>query len=131
MSSPTGAFSVSAARCSVLAILRVSSSAPKPVTASMRRTPAPTSASETILKSPMSPVRDACVPPHSSTLSRPMRSRRTASPYFSSKIIMAPRVLASACVVTSVSTGALASTSSLTRFSMRPTSSSVSARVEA
>ncbi len=63
-----------------------------PVTASTRRMPAATPPSETILKSPMSPVRATCVPPQSSR-EEPMSSTRTSSPYFSPKSIIAPTFL--------------------------------------
>ena len=59
--------------CSVAPICRrrcsrscTQSSAPPPVIASMRRTPAATPLSPRNLKRPMSPVRCTCVPPHSS-----------------------------------------------------------------
>ena len=51
--------------------------------ASMRRTPAEMLLSETILKTPMSPVRVTCVPPQSSLLKSGMETTRTWSPYFS------------------------------------------------
>ena len=57
--------------------------APSPVMASMRRTPAEMLLSETILNTPMSPVRVTCVPPHSSLLKSGMETTRTCSPYFS------------------------------------------------
>ena len=76
-------------------------------------------------------MRDAWVPPQSSTLSLPMWSMRTESPYFSSKIIIAPFARASAWEVTSVRTDALASTSAFTRSSMRVTSSALSGRAAA
>ena len=46
-----------------------------------------------ILKRPMSPSARACVPPQSSTESGVIVSMRTTSPYFSSKIAIAPRFL--------------------------------------
>ena len=66
-----------------------------PVAASMRRTPAATPPSLTILKSPISPSARACVPPQSSTESFVIVSTRTVSPYFSSKMAIAPRFFAS------------------------------------
>src|SRR5258705_8328544 len=57
-------------------------SAPSPVAASTRRTPAATPPWDVILKKPMSPVRATCVPPHSSR-DEPMSRTRTSSPYFS------------------------------------------------
>ncbi|MCY1532495.1 hypothetical protein D9M68_677750 [compost metagenome] len=65
-----------------------------PVMASMRRTPAATPPSETILNRPISPVRPTCVPPQSSR-EKPMSSTRTVSPYFSPNSAMAPPLTAS------------------------------------
>ena len=87
-----------------------------PVTASMRRTPAATPPSLTILNRPMSPVRCTCVPPHSSRLV-PMSSTRTVSPYFSPNSIMAPVVLADSMSITRACVGWLARISALTRAS--------------
>jgi hypothetical protein len=56
----------------------------------MRRTPAATLDSETIVKRPMSPVRPVCVPPQSSLLKSASEITRTRSPYFSSNRAMAP-----------------------------------------
>src|SRR3546814_471889 len=71
------------------------SSAPCPVTASIRRTPAETPPSDTILNRPMSPVRETWVPPHSSVDVSPMRSTRTRSTYFSPNRAIAPKSSAS------------------------------------
>ena len=54
----------------------------RPVIASIRRVPAATPLSETIAKSPMSPVARTCVPPQSSTLKPGTETTRTWSPYF-------------------------------------------------
>src|SRR5450830_519155 len=69
-------------------------SAFSPVTASTRRIPAATPPSATILNKPISPVRDTCVPPHSSR-EVPMDSTRTSSPYFSPNKSIAPALTAS------------------------------------
>ena len=56
-------------------------------------------ASETILTGPMSPSARTWVPPHSSIEWRPASSTRTTSPYLSPKKAIAPRLAASALVV--------------------------------
>ncbi len=61
-----------------------------PVTASMRRTPAATPLSLTILKSAICPVFRACVPPQSSFDTPGTFTTRTTSPYFSPKSAIAP-----------------------------------------
>ena len=61
-----GAFSSCAAPASFASCCCTYASAPLPVTASMRRMPAATPLSPTILNKPMSPVRETCVPPQSS-----------------------------------------------------------------
>ena len=76
----------------------------------------------------MSPVREAWVPPQSSS-EGPMRSMRTTSPYFSSKMPMAPRSFASSIGSSSVVIGVFATTASLTMSSMRAISSAVSGLV--
>src|SRR3546814_13018891 len=53
-----------------------------PVTASIRRTPAETPPSDTILNRPLSPVRETWVPPHNSVAVSPMRSNRPRPPHF-------------------------------------------------
>ena len=73
---------------------------PRPVSASMRRTPAATALSPTIVTRPMSPVRATWVPPHSSIENgavgvvaadrAPMETTRTSSPYFSPNSASAP-----------------------------------------
>ena len=80
----------------VSAISSTSASAPTPVVASIRRTPAAIADSETILKKPIWPVAAACVPPQSSQES-PNLITRTVSPYFSPKSAIAP--IASACSI--------------------------------
>ena len=94
------------------------SSDSRPVTASMRRTPAATPPSDVTAKRPMSPVARTWVPPHSSWLTSPTVTTRTLSPYFSPKSAMAPPAMASSVLFTSVATGMLASTCSLTRRSI-------------
>ena len=88
--------------------------APAPVSASMRRTPAATPLSSTITNGPMSPVARTCVPPHSSTLKPGTDTTRTRSPYFSPNSAMAPAAMASSVDRTSVWTGALRTICSLT-----------------
>ena len=56
----------------------------------MRRTPAATPVSLTILNSPISLVLRTCVPPHSSTESPGIVTTRTTSPYFSPNSAIAP-----------------------------------------
>ncbi len=73
------------------------STATPPVMASIRRTPAATALSDTILNRPMVPVLLVWVPPQSSTES-PKRTTRTTSPYFSPKRAMAPILRASSMV---------------------------------
>ncbi len=62
----------------------------------MRRVPAATLSSPTILNSPTWPVLSRCVPPQSSLLNSPIETMRTTSGYFSPKSIMAPALRASA-----------------------------------
>ena len=71
----------------------------------MRRVPAATPLSETIAKSPISPVARTCVPPHSSRLKPGIETTRTVSPYFSPKSAIAPAAIASCVALTSVWTG--------------------------
>ena len=92
----------------------------------MRRTPLAMAESETSQNAPISPVRETCVPPHSSRLgSMPCSgtpavvTSRTSAPYFSPNSIIAPSVFACAIVMTSQRTSRSASTHSLTRSSMR------------
>ena len=91
----------------------------------MRRTPCATPISEVILKSPMSPARRTCVPPHSSTEREPMRITRTVSPYFSPKSATAPDFLASSNGITEMTESAFLRISSFTRSSTRRFSSSL------
>ena len=112
---PFTASQISARAWSVLAI---SSSAPTPVTASIRRTPAATPPSLTTLKTPISPVRSTCVPPHSSTEKRsvPIVNTRTSSPYFSPNSAVAPASMAASMPISWVSTSELPRTWSFTIF---------------
>src|SRR6266853_2857928 len=125
-------FSVAAASARRSAWRRTCCSAAAPATASMRRTPAATAPSPTILNRPMSPVRSACVPPHSSTEyflppstlgSPPIDSTRTSSPYFSPNSAMAPAAIASSGVIRRVSTGLFSRMRSFTSSSILRSSS--------
>ncbi len=93
-----------------------------PAIASTRRMPAATPPSETMRKSPMSPVRATWVPPQSSR-EEPMSSTRTSSPYFSPKSIIAPSFCAASIGMTRAVVGSLRRTSALTIFSTRRISS--------
>ena len=62
----------------------------------MRRVPAETDSSPTILKRPTWPTRSRCVPPHSSREKSPIVTTRTTSGYFSPKRAIAPSDFASA-----------------------------------
>ena len=79
----------------------------------MRRTPAATPDSATILNRPMSPVALTCVPPHSSWV-LPMLSTRTVSPYFSPNSIIAPVFCASSIDISCATVPALPRISALT-----------------
>ncbi|MNT55111.1 hypothetical protein D3C72_1923220 [compost metagenome] len=116
-SSAAGDLSVAATLCTVDSRSCRYDSALAPVTASMRRTPAATPPSLTILNRPMSPVRPTWVPPHSSRLV-PMSSTRTVSPYFSPNSIMAPVFWADSRSITRAWAAALASTSAFTMASI-------------
>ena len=61
-----------------------------PVSAVIRRVPAATLSSPTILNRPTWPLLSRCVPPHSSLLNSPIETIRTTSGYFSPKSIIAP-----------------------------------------
>ena len=61
-----------------------------PVRAVIRRVPAATLSSPTILNRPTWPLLSRCVPPHSSLLKSPIETMRTMSGYFSPNSIMAP-----------------------------------------
>ena len=95
----------------------------------MRRVPAATPLSETIMKAPASPVRSMCVPPHSSTdsgspFSAPETvSTRTISPYFSPNRAIAPVAMASA---TGISLAATGRSAMMARFTSRSTAASSS-----
>ena len=102
-------------------------SAFRPVMASIRRTPAAIPPSLMILKRPMSPVRETCVPPHNSVEKPPICSTRTSSPYFSPKSIMAPVFWASSMLIMAALTATLAKMASLTRRSTSAISSAVTA----
>ena len=96
-----------------------------PVTASIRRTPAATALSDTILNRPMVPVLRVWVPPQSSTES-PNRTTRTTSPYFSPNRAMAPILRASSMVASRFSmSGKSERMSWFTRISTARSSSSV------
>src|SRR5690348_2340299 len=69
------------------------------VTASIRRAPAPTELSAVITNGPTSAVEPTCVPPQSSRDQPSTSTRRTTSPYFSPKSIIAPSFRASSIVV--------------------------------
>ena len=92
----------------------------------MRRTPAALALSPTTRMSPMSPVRETCVPPQSSTDQallapgrvRPIDTTRTSSPYFSPKSAIAPVARASSSAISRVTTGVF---SSSTAFAMSST----------
>ena len=73
----------------------------------MRRTPAATPPSDTIVKKPMSPVARQWVPPQSSMLKPGIDTTRTRSPYFSPNSAIAPDAIASCVDRSSVMTGAL------------------------
>ncbi len=88
-------------------------SAPWPVVASTRLTPAATPDSPVILNRPMSPVRFTWVPPHNSR-ELPMSSTRTSSPYFSPNSIMAPVFCADSMSMTRAWHSALAKISAFT-----------------
>ena len=103
------------------------SSAPSPVTASMRRTPAAIPPSLTMRNRPMSPARLAWVPPQSSVEKSPTRSTRTSSSYFSPNSAIAPAATAASYCIRRVSAAALARTSALTRRSISRSSSGVTA----
>src|SRR5439155_640216 len=81
--------SAAAARATRSRISWISRSAPTPVTASIRRTPAPIDSSLVMRKIPMSPVQWQCVPPQSSR-DGPASTTRTTSSYFSPKSATAP-----------------------------------------
>src|SRR5216683_7942838 len=122
-------FSVADASARRSAWRRTCSSAAAPANASMRRTPAATAPSPTILNRPISPVRSAWVPPHSSTeyflpSPPPIDSTRTSSPYFSPNSAMAPAAIASSGVISRVSTGLFSRIRSLTSSSILRSSSS-------
>ena len=100
-------------------------SAPSPVVASTRRTPAAMPDCSTILKKPMSPVRATWVPPQNSR-ELPISSTRTSSPYFSPKSMTAPDFFACSIGMISARVGVLRTISAFTCASMRRISSSVS-----
>ena len=92
--------------------------------ASMRRTPAATPLSPTILNKPISPVRCTWVPPQSSRL-EPMSSTRTVSPYFSPNSIMAPVFWADSMSITRAWAWTLAKISAFTLASICAISAAV------
>ncbi len=95
----------------------------RPVTHSMRRTPAATEDSLTMWKSPIFAVLSTCVPPQNSVEASPIFTTRTILPYFSPKSIIAPIFFASSISVTTVSTGMPSRIFSFTRSSTRRSSS--------
>jgi hypothetical protein len=102
------------------------------VSASMRRTPAPTALSPTTEISPISPVRRTWVPPQSSTdqpsplpVGSPIDTTRTSSPYFSPNSARAPDSFASSTPISRVSTGVFWSTMELAMSSTRAISSAL------
>ena len=97
------------------------------VTASIRRTPAPTEPSERTTNGPISAVDLTCVPPQSSVEKPGISTTRTMSPYFSPKSIIAPSRRASSIGVSKTCTGRFWKTFSLTICSTRSRSSTVSA----
>ena len=102
--------------------------APSPVTASMRRTPAPIDSSFVMRNNPISPVQWQWVPPQSSRDVGPASTTRTSSPYFSSKRWVAPDASASWSGIDCACTLAFARIASFTSSSTRRSSSGVSAR---
>src|SRR3954447_21486123 len=91
--------------CAFASTWRKCDSAPRPVSASMRRTRAARERSLTILNTPMSRVRLTWQPPQNSREYSSAETTRTCSPYFSPNIDTAPVRFASAigmtCFVTS------------------------------
>mmetsp|Transcript_7332 Transcript_7332/g.18172 ORF Transcript_7332/g.18172 Transcript_7332/m.18172 type:complete len:319 (-) Transcript_7332:2074-3030(-) len=106
------------------------STTPAPDTASMRRTPAATPASATILKPPISAVFLTCVPPHSSMETPGTSTTRTTSPYFSPNIAVAPFSLASAIGISPIDRSMPSPIQPFTRPSSIASSSTVGARGE-
>ncbi len=130
--------SAAASRSSDSSCARCASAA-APVSVSIRRTPAATGLSETILKRPMSPVRRTWVPPQSSTekgraeaepasRSSPMATTRTSSPYFSPKSASAPALTACSGVIRRVVTSLFSRMRVFTSDSIACTSSGESGR---
>ena len=85
-------------------------------------------ASSTMMNGPMSPVARTCVPPHSSMLKPGIDTTRTRSPYFSPNSAIAPAAIASSVERTSVCTGVLRTTCSLTMRFDRDRSARASSR---
>ena len=72
-----------AADCEISSVMRsISDRTPRPVTASILRTPDATDDSDTILNSPKAEVFETCVPPQSSIERPGTFTTRTISPYF-------------------------------------------------
>ena len=101
--------------------------APAPVTASIRRVPAPIPDSETILNRPISAVLRTWIPPQSSIEYVPAETTRTVSPYFSPNSAIAPFAFASAMFISSISTASDAQIAWLTSCSIVANSSAVTA----
>ena len=89
------AFRVFATVCSIASCRFARISRLRPVTASMRRMPAATEASLTILKPPIWAVFFTWVPPQNSVDQPSMSTTRTTLPYFSPNRAIAPSFLAS------------------------------------
>mmetsp|Transcript_9009 Transcript_9009/g.36794 ORF Transcript_9009/g.36794 Transcript_9009/m.36794 type:complete len:383 (-) Transcript_9009:1646-2794(-) len=107
---------------------RRSSTTPAPDTASMRRTPLATPASDTILKPPISAVVATCVPPHSSMDTPGTSTTRTVSPYFSPNMATAPAAFASSMGISLLTSGVPSAIHSLMRSSTAATSLALSPR---
>ena len=105
----------------------IASSAPSPVTASIRRIPAAIPPSDVILNRPMSPVLEAWIPPHSSVEKSPIDSTRTSSSYFSPNNAIAPFFFADSMSITLVSITWLRRICALTRRSTSFNSAAVTA----
>ena len=114
-----------ATRLNTPSLAFTASSAPSPVTASMRRIPAAIPPSDVMRKRPMSPVRCTCVPPQSSVEKLPNDSTRTTSSYFSPNSAMAPDFTASSKGSCRITAGALRRISPLTSRSTVSSSAGV------
>ncbi len=121
-------FSFSEAPATMPARFRKSSRDRVPAMASILLRPAETLDSDVILTRPICPVERQWVPPQSSfETPSPMITRRTSSPYFSSKSAMAPLAIASSLEVISVRMGRSSRTYWFTIASTRSSSSRLTA----